>query len=315
MTRSLDSSRPSPHAQNRVGKDEGPDTGLDGLDAMRAVIRSQEERISLISDLAWPEGVRIAVNFTADFDAMILRRLLNEPPMQLAKGEFGGRVGVWRLLELFDSHQVKSTLFVPGRISELYPDAVRAWARSGHEIADHMWEHRVPAEPEVERTHLLRTADALERLSGKRPIGTRSWHSTELLAELGYLYNSHDAADHRPYVLRSDAGAQLMSLPFHYALDDAQFWSFAWLNTDNAAQRIADPDRVLELWWDAFWQQYQQGGYIDICLHPFMSGRSMRVAMLDDLITRMKELPGVWFASCEDVARHCLTLPTTDEER
>ncbi|MCQ0021150.1 hypothetical protein [Actinomadura madurae] len=99
-----------------------------------------------------------------------------------------------------------------------------------------------------------------------------------------------------------------MNLPFHYALDDAQFFSFAWLNTDNSAQRIADPDRVLELWWDAFWQQYQAGGYLNICLHPFMSGRSLRVAMLDRLITRMKQLPGVWFASCEDVARHCLSI-------
>src|SRR5437763_1111357 len=34
--------------------------------------------------------------------AEMLRRLLNEPPMQLAKGEFGGRVGIWRLVELFD---------------------------------------------------------------------------------------------------------------------------------------------------------------------------------------------------------------------
>jgi len=33
---------------------------------------------------------------------MLLRRLLNEPPMQLAKGGFGGRVGIWRLVELFD---------------------------------------------------------------------------------------------------------------------------------------------------------------------------------------------------------------------
>ena len=32
----------------------------------------------------------------------------------------------------------------------------------------------------------------------------------------------------------------------------------------------------------------------------------MRVAMLDRLITRMKELPGVWFPSCEQVARWCL---------
>jgi hypothetical protein len=41
-------------------------------------------------------------------------------------------------------------------------------------------------------------------------------------------------------------------------------------------------------------------------MHPFVSGRALRVAMLDRLITRMKSLPGVWFPSCEEVARHCL---------
>ena len=61
---------------------------------------------------------------------MLLRRLLNEPPMQLAKGEFGGRVGVWRLIELFDSHDIKATIFTPGRICELYPDSLRAAART-----------------------------------------------------------------------------------------------------------------------------------------------------------------------------------------
>ena len=33
-------------------------------------------RHQFIPDLTWPEGVRIAVNFTCDFDAMLLRRLL-----------------------------------------------------------------------------------------------------------------------------------------------------------------------------------------------------------------------------------------------
>jgi hypothetical protein len=37
-----------------------------------------------------------------------------------------------------------------------------------------------------------------------------------------------------------------------------------------------------------------------------VSGRALRIAMLDRLIARMKTMPGVWFASCEDVARHCL---------
>ena len=119
-----------------------------GLDAEAAAIasamRGEATRCQPITNFAPPPGKRIAVNFTCDFDAMLLRRLLNEPPMQLAKGEFGGRVGIWRLIELFDSHAVKATIFTPGRICELYPNALRAATKSGHEIADHMWEHHVP---------------------------------------------------------------------------------------------------------------------------------------------------------------------------
>ena len=38
----------------------------------------------------------------------------------------------------------------------------------------------------------------------------------------------------------------------------------------------------------------------------FQSGRALRIAMLDRLIARMKTLPGVWFPTCEQVARYCL---------
>ena len=169
---------------------------------------------------------------------MLLRRLLNEPPMQLAKGEFGGRVGIWRLIELFDSHSIKATIFTPGRICELYPRALRAAARSGHEIADHMWEHHVPKDPALERDHLLKTANALEAIAGRRPVGSRSEHTLRLLKQEGFLYISHESADHRPYYLSDAEGANAMlNLPFHYAIDDAMFYSFAWLGSGNAAQR------------------------------------------------------------------------------
>ncbi len=276
---------------------------LAGLKDAGASYAAQHTRIHGIT---YPPGIRIAVNFTADFDAMLLRRLMNEPPMQLAKGEFGGRVGIWRLIELFDSHGVKATIFTPGRIAELYPRAVKAAADSGHEIADHMWEHRVPKEPEQERDHLLKTAAALEGLTGKRPVGTRSDHSLKLLKEHGFIYTSEGCADHLPYFVESD-GARLLNLPFHFAIDDAMFYSFAWMGSSNPAQRITDTDRVFDLWWDAFLHQYKQGGYLNVCLHPFVSGRALRIAMLDRLIARMKTLPGVWFPTCEQLARHVLT--------
>ena len=58
-------------------------TGTD-LDQQLAELQSAAyayaPRQQFIPDLTWPEGVRIAVNFTCDFDAMLLRRLFNEPP-------------------------------------------------------------------------------------------------------------------------------------------------------------------------------------------------------------------------------------------
>jgi peptidoglycan/xylan/chitin deacetylase (PgdA/CDA1 family) len=274
---------------------------------LKAAAEAHAARHRRIEGLTWPQGARIAVNFTADFDAMLLRRLNNEPPMQLAKGEFGGRVGIWRLIELFDSHRIKATIFTVGRICELYPQALRAAARSGHELADHMWEHRVPKEPDLERDHLLKTRDALERISGRRPVGSRSHYTPTLLRDEGYIYNSHGAADHRPYYVLDEKGAPcLLELPFHFAIDDAMFFSFAWYASANAEQRLSDTDRVFEMWWAGFLQQYRQGGYLNVCLHPFVSGRALRIAMLDRLIARMRTLPGVWFATCEEVARHCL---------
>ena len=285
-----------------------PATALDrDIALLKAKAADYDARHHVVKAFDWPQGVRIAVNFTADFDAMLLRRVLNEPPLQLAKGEFGGRVGIWRLIKLFDSHSVKATIFTPGRICELYPQAVKAASRSGHEIADHMWEHQVPKDPELERDHLRKACAAIEQLTGRRPVGTRSWHTRRLLIEEGYIYNSHDTPDHRPhYLSEPDGSLPLLNLPFHYAIDDAMFFSFAWLNTENDAQRMMDPDHVEEIWWRAFLQQYQQGGYLNVCMHPFVSGRALRIAMLDRLITRMKTLPGFWFPTCEQVARHIL---------
>jgi len=165
----------------------------------------------------------------------------------------------------------------------------------------------VPTDPTLERDHLLKTAAALEQIAGHRPLGSRSEHTLGLLKQQGFLYTSHESADHRPYYLSDESGGNTMlNLPFHYAIDDAMFYSFAWLGSDNSAQRITDPDRVLDLWWAAFWQQYRAGGYLNIVVHPFVSGRALRIEMLDRLISRMKTLPNIWFPTCAEVARHCL---------
>jgi peptidoglycan-N-acetylglucosamine deacetylase len=282
-------------------------TTLDAeIDELRRAASGYAAKHETIPDLTWPEGVQMAVNFTLDFDAMLLRRLMNEPPMQLAKGEFGGRVGIWRAIELFSSLGVKATIFTVGRICELYPNSLKAALSAGHEIADHMWEHHVPQDPALEEDHFMRTIAAFEGTLGHRAVGSRSRHSIALLKREGYLYNSHGSADHRPYYLSDGKGNTILNLPFHYAIDDAMFYSFSWLGSPTMAQRISDTDRVEEMWWHGFRQQYRQGGYLNICLHPFVSGRAQRIDMLERLVQRMRTLPGVWFPTCAEVARHVI---------
>ena len=164
-----------------------------------------------------------------------------------------------------------------------------------------------PRTPISRATICARRSPLSRPLTGRRPVGSRSEYRSALLEREGFIYNSHRSAHHGPYYLRdAEAKSCLLELPFHFAIDDAMFFSFAWQLSDTGEQRLSDCDRVLDMWWAGFRRQYEQGGYLNICLHPFVSGRALRIAMLDRLITRMKELPGVWFTTCEAVARHCL---------
>ena len=275
--------------------------------ALKARAADFDARHQLIEKITWPQGVRIAVNFTADLTRCCCAACSTSRRWQLAEARVRRSCRHLAADRAVRQPHIKATIFTPGRICELYPRGVKAASESGHEIADHTWEHQVPKDAELERDHLRKAKDAIEKLTGKRPMGTRSWHTRELLLEEGFIYNSHDTLDHLPhYVSAPDGSKPLLNLPFHYAIDDAMFFSFAWLNTENQAQRHDGPDHVEEIRWAAFLQQYQQGGYRNICMHPFVSGRALRIAMLDRLIGRMKALPGVWFPTCEQVARHVL---------
>ncbi len=279
------------------------------LRELQSATRARRRRYCHLTQPGWPDGAKIAVNFTFDVDHVLSRTANDEPPMQVAKGEFGGRVGAWRTLDLLERHGIVGTFFTPGRTVHLYPAVLHEIAERGHEFADHMWEHYVPADPMVQRDHMLRTRDALTELAGRPPVGTRSNYPDDLVLDMGYIYNSHGFAAPLPYKLKHD-DKELLNLSVHLAIDDAMYFNYGWIGSAASAQRLSDQELVLDIWWQAFEQQYDAGGYLNIALHPFIIGHSARIAMLDELITRMKSLPGVWFASSEEVARHCLALPS-----
>ena len=76
-----------------------------------------------------------------------------------------------RIVELLDSYGAKATFFVVGENAELYPDALRMAASSGHEIANHTYSHASLAGCAAEkiRDEISRGEEAIFSVSGARP--------------------------------------------------------------------------------------------------------------------------------------------------
>ena len=261
-----------------------------------------------IDKFKYPPGVRLAVNFTFNIDAQLLRKLKNEPLMEIPRGEFGGRVGIWRIMDLFDKYDIKLTIFTPGRICELYPRALKEAARRGHELENLTWDKTIPGDIEVEKEHIRKTTAALEEISGRKPVGTRSGHKLSFLKAEGYIYNCSTAVpDDMPGYISDDWGrTYMLCLPSTMVINDAMYFTYGWFGGGNAGNRLADPSKVYDIWLSAFRQFYKMGGYMNFILHPFDTGHSLRIAMLERLIIEMKRRPGVWFPTCEEMARYCI---------
>ncbi|BAJ32712.1 putative hydrolase [Kitasatospora setae KM-6054] len=75
------------------------------------------------------------------------------------------------VLDLLAEHHGLGTFFLEGRDLDRYPELVRRIAAEGHAVGDHTWTHArlTEATDDRVRDELGRTADAIERLTGRRP--------------------------------------------------------------------------------------------------------------------------------------------------
>lgn len=104
----------------------------------------------------------------------------------------------YRILELFDHHQIEATFFVLGWIAEKCPDLIRNIHNHGHEIASHGFDHRLCSAVTLQalREDIKRSKSMLEDITGQAVRGYRapSFSITEKLVEtlgdLGFTYDS-----------------------------------------------------------------------------------------------------------------------------
>ncbi len=196
-------------------------------------------------------------------------------------------------------------------IALLYPEEQRRVVKAGHEIGIHGWIHERNSilERKDERELMLRSADTLATITGTPPVGMRtpSWdfsqHTLAIVREMGLLYDSSLMADDEPYELIEDGEATgIVELPVEWIRDDAVYFN---MNRFSALRPYTPPSGVLEIFQSEFDETVKEKGLFLLTMHPHYIGHRSRIALLDRLVTHIKSVPGVWFATHRQVAEYC----------
>ena len=275
-----------------------------------AQVRSAVEQVRAGRDLTpdtWPNGARVAVLLSFDVDNETIEGLRTGTVSvgPLSNGEYGSRVALPRIVDLLDEEGIPASFFFPAWSLKLAPhqaDVVQA--SDMHEIAVHGWIHESNSilDAITEKRLLSQSIDALEELTGVRPVGYRapSWNfspnTLSIIREMGFIYESSLMADDRPYeLLQNGEPTGVVELPVEWILDDAPLFN-------PLGDRYSPPREVMQVWIDEFDKAWEEGTMFLLTMHPHISGHRSRIIALEGLIDHIKAKGEVWFATHAEAA-------------
>jgi putative urate catabolism protein len=275
---------------------------------------------------AWPDGARVAVQIVLNYEEggencilhgdpeseSFLSEIVGAQPVPNARHmnmesiyEYGSRVGVWRLLDLFERRRIPLTVFGVAQALERNPEAVAAMVEGGHEIASHGWrwiDYQHVSE-DIEREHMRLAIATIERMTGSRPLG---WYTGRVspntrrlvVEEGGFLYDADSYADDLPYWERVGGRPHLV-VPYTLDANDMRFAT---------AQGFNSGDQFFAYLRDSFDVLYAEGEatprMMSIGLHCRLVGRPGRIAALARFLDHVQSHDRVWICRRVDIARH-----------
>ncbi|MEM7094269.1 MAG: hypothetical protein AAF567_14800 [Actinomycetota bacterium] len=266
--------------------------------------------ISTRDPLALPGGGRLAVSVI-----LVLEHLEWDPPdgsitnrslpgglgVQLpfpdyvmhSHREYGHRVGIFRLLDLFERCGIPPLVAIDALTVRRYPWlADHLVARScelvGHGISlSRMISSRMSEEQE--RSYITESLDAVASVAGARPAGwfgieyNESERTPALLAEAGVRWVCDWVNDEQPYPMHVPNG-ELWSVPLLLTADDAHTMGERRVPIDRYCQSLVESAQVMA----------DDGGrHLFIALRPWLSGQPFRARQLAVAFEAIMSIDGV----------------------
>ncbi len=286
--------------------------------------------ISQRGRLEWPGGARVALILTFNLETWDLTKDTDRayyaggPPIlpDVLPGrvpdfpnytwrEYGQRVGIWRMIELFDQLGVRASCTANAVTFERRRQMTDAVLERGWELLAHNWEQGelltdYADDPAKEREVVTRTLQAYRAAVG-RPA--RGWLSSSLrgttrtpaiLAEAGCLFWCDIMNDDQPYLIQTPSGP-IVSVPYSNEINDFTLLTRRGHTTDEFRDILIEELSVLHA------EGATQARLMNVGLHPHVSGRAYRIRALKEFLEFAKGLEGVWWPTREELARWYLT--------
>jgi len=279
-----------------------------------------QAHVALQFVLNYEEGSEKSVLHGDDGSEQFLSEMFNPPSFterhMSMEGiyEYGSRVGVWRILREFEKRGLPLTVFGVGMALQRHPELTAAFVELGHEIACHGWRwiSYQNLDEATEREHMRLGLDAIEKLTGNRPLGWYTGRDSPQTRRLvaddgGLLYDSDYYGDDLPFwmkVKRTD-GTVVPRLVVPYTLDTNDM-RFA------LPQGFAQAEDFFIYLRDSFDTLYAEGDpngenapkMMSIGMHCRLLGRPGRLVALQRFLDHVAKHDKVWICRRVDIARH-----------
>lgn len=268
----------------------------------------------------WPDGKRLAVyvglnlewfSFGEGLGAELVPGGPQPDVLNYAWRDYGNRVGVFRLAELFEELKLPVSLLVNAEMYRHAPQAIAAFREA--EIVGH---GRSNSERQGELTEykenvlIEETTAAIEKHSGERPRGwlgpwiSQSHLTPDLLQEAGYGYLLDWCHDDQPVWMKTRKG-RILSVPYPQELNDIPQIVARKREGNDFADMIVDAFEVMRA------ECEKRPLVMGIALHAYVVGWPHRfkhlARALKHIVNRADER--VWITTAGAIAAHAEQLP------
>ena len=282
--------------------------------------------------LRFPNGAQLALILTINIEYWEKSRpgqkepLFTGGPMTIPHGlpgdvldtanwtwrEYGQRVGVWRMIDMFDQVGVKPSCTINGMTMTERRRIVDACNERGWELVPHNWAQNdllafYAHDPDAERALILRTLETYEKVVG-RPA--QAWlssairgtvHTPAFLKEQGLIAYCDYLNDDQPYLIHTAHGP-IVCVPYSNDINDFNLFARGGMSAAAGLE-------TLKTCFDQLYDEGARTGRImNVGLHPHVIGQAHRIGALREFIEYAASRDRVWFPTREEIATWYLQI-------